>query len=111
MKLLAGLGNPGGKYARNRHNVGFMVIDKIAMVHDCAPWRSRFQGQVCEGRIGTEKCLLLKPETFMNESGRALNEAARFYKIELDDIIVFHDELDIVPGKVKIKKGGGRWRP
>ena len=107
MKLIAGLGNPGAKYAGNRHNVGFMAVDAIASAHGFPGWRKKFQGEVSEGRIGQEKCLLLKPATYMNESGRSLGEAARFYKIPLNDIIVVHDELDLAPGKVKVKTGGG----
>ena len=107
MKLLVGLGNPGSKYENNRHNIGFMAVDEIARIHGFHHWRKRFQGQVAEGTIGSEKCLLLKPTTYMNESGRAVSEAARFYKVDVEDIYVFHDELDLNPGKVKVKSGGG----
>lgn len=107
MILLAGLGNPGEKYEKNRHNVGFMAVEKIAERHGFAPWRSRFQGETAEGRLGTQKCLLLKPSTYMNESGRAVSEAMRFYKLELEDLVVLHDELDLKPGKLKVKTGGG----
>lgn len=107
MRLLVGLGNPGTRYAGNRHNIGFMVVDAIARRHGFAPWRRRFQGQACEGSLGSERVLLLKPETYMNESGRAVAEAARFYKIELADIVVFHDEIDLLPAKVRVKTGGG----
>ncbi len=107
MKLLVGLGNPGAKYAKNRHNVGFLAIDAIASRHHFAPWRKRFQGETAEGQLAGEKCLLLKPTTYMNESGRSVGEAARFYKLDLDDIIVFHDELDLAPGKIRVKVGGG----
>lgn len=107
MKLLVGLGNPGAKHAGNRHNVGFMAIDAIAGEHGFAPWRKQFQGEVAEGRLGEEKCLLLKPATYMNDSGRSVGEAARFYKLEPGDVIVFHDELDLAPGKVRVKTGGG----
>ncbi|MDJ0822423.1 MAG: aminoacyl-tRNA hydrolase [Paracoccaceae bacterium] len=107
MKLFVGLGNPGGKYARNRHNIGFMAVDRIAADHGFAPWRSKFQGQISEGRLGSEKVLLLKPETFMNRSGQAVGEALRFYKIEPADMVVFHDELDLAPGKCRVKRGGG----
>ncbi|MGE0612619.1 MAG: aminoacyl-tRNA hydrolase [Hyphomicrobiales bacterium] len=107
MKLLAGLGNPGGEYARHRHNVGFMVADAIASAHGFGAWRSRFQGQVCEGRLGGESCLLLKPMTYMNESGRAVGEAMRFYKLGPGDVTVFYDELDLAPGKLRVKTGGG----
>lgn len=107
MKLFVGLGNPGTKYAKNRHNIGFMAMDRIAEDHGFAPWRSKFQGQICEGRLGREKVLLLKPETFMNLSGQSVGEAARFYKIPVEDITVFHDELDLAPAKVRAKTGGG----
>lgn len=107
MKLLIGLGNPGAEHGRNRHNVGFMAVDAIADAHGFGPWRKKFQGQVCEGRLGGEKCLLLKPTTYMNESGRAANEAMRFYKLDLDDVIVLYDEIDLAPGKVRVKAGGG----
>ena len=107
MKLFVGLGNPGREYAFNRHNVGFMAVDAIAAAHDFPAWRRRFQGVAAEGRLGGEPVLLFKPETFMNESGRAVGEAVRFYKLELDDVVVFHDELDLAPGKVRVKTGGG----
>ena len=107
MKLLVGLGNPGAKYARNRHNIGFMAMDEIASAHGFGPWRSKFQGQVSEGRIGSTKVILLKPETFMNLSGQSVGEAARFHKIDPADIIVFHDELDLAPAKIRTKTGGG----
>lgn len=107
MKLFVGLGNPGAQYAFNRHNVGFMALDVIAEVHDFPAWRKRFSGLVSEGRLGGEQVLLLKPQTYMNESGRAAGEAMRFYKLEEKDIIVFHDELDLAPGKVRVKAGGG----
>ena len=107
MKLIVGLGNPGGKYANNRHNVGFMAVDEIFDAHGFSPWRKRFSGELCEGRIGRTKCLLLKPSTYMNESGRSVGEAARFYKLDLDDIIVLYDEIDLVAGKLKAKTGGG----
>ena len=107
MKLFVGLGNPGAQYALNRHNVGFMALDSIAATHDFPTWRKRFQGWCCEGKLGGEKVVLLKPGTFMNESGQSAQEAVRFYKLELDDVIVFHDELDLAPGKVRLKIGGG----
>jgi peptidyl-tRNA hydrolase, PTH1 family len=107
MKLLIGLGNPGAEHARNRHNIGFMALDAIADAHGFGPWRNKFQGQLSEGRLGGEKCLLLKPSTYMNESGRAANEAVRFYKLELEDVIVLHDEIDLAPAKVRVKTGGG----
>ena len=107
MKLFVGLGNPGGKYARNRHNIGFMAVDRIREDHGFAPWRSKFQGQVSEGNLGGEKVILLKPETFMNLSGQSVGEAMRFYKLDSTDVTVFHDELDLPPFKVKLKLGGG----
>ena len=107
MFLLVGLGNPGPKYAGNRHNIGFMAIDEIARQHNISPWRKKFQGESSEGLLGGEKVLLLKPSTYMNESGRAIAEACRFYKIAPEDVFVFHDELDLAPGKVKAKLGGG----
>ncbi|MGE3987750.1 aminoacyl-tRNA hydrolase [Pseudorhodoplanes sp.] len=107
MFLLVGLGNPGARHAGDRHNIGFMVVDAIARRHGFAPWRRRFQGVSTEGTLGGIKTLLLLPGTFMNESGRAVGEAANFYKIGLDDIAVVHDELDLAPGKVRIKRGGG----
>ena len=107
MKLFVGLGNPGAKYAQNRHNIGFMAIDRIAEKHDFGSWRTKFQGQICEGKLGDIKVLLLKPSTFMNLSGQSVEKTARFHKITLDEITVFHDELDLTPGKVRLKQGGG----
>jgi peptidyl-tRNA hydrolase, PTH1 family len=107
MLLFAGLGNPGSRYAGNRHNIGFMVVDRIARDHHAGPWRRRFQGEATEATIGGERVVLLKPETFMNESGRAVGEAMRFFKIPLEDVIVFHDELDLAPSKLRVKAGGG----
>lgn len=107
MRLFVGLGNPGPKYAQNRHNIGFMVLDRIADDHGFAPWRSKFQGAITEGTIGGEKVLLLKPMTFMNKSGQSVGDAARFYKIAPGDMTVFHDELDLAPGKARVKQGGG----
>jgi PTH1 family peptidyl-tRNA hydrolase len=107
MRLFVGLGNPGPRYAGNRHNIGFMALDAIARRHRAAPWRRKFQGESTEAVIGTERVLLLKPLTFMNESGRAVAEAQRFYKIPLEDVVVFHDELDLAPAKLRVKKGGG----
>lgn len=107
MLLFVGLGNPGRQYARNRHNIGFMAVEAIAREHRFSPFRARFQGRVSEGQIGGERVILLEPETYMNESGRAVGEAARFYKIGLDGIAVFHDELDLAPGKCRVKIGGG----
>jgi PTH1 family peptidyl-tRNA hydrolase len=93
--------------ARQRHNIGFMAADTIALRHGFSPWRSRFKGQTAEGRIGTRKILLLKPMTYMNLSGESVQEAAAFYKVEPANIAVFHDELDLEPGKIRVKKGGG----
>ena len=107
MQLWVGLGNPGAQYAMHRHNVGFMAADTIAEVHGFGPVQKKFQGWLQEGRIGTHKILLLKPATFMNESGRAVGEAMRFYKLGLDALTIFHDELDLAPFKVKVKQGGG----
>jgi PTH1 family peptidyl-tRNA hydrolase len=107
MKLLVGLGNPGTKYARNRHNVGFMAVERIAAAHGFGPWRKKFQGQVAEGTLAGEKVLLLKPETYMNESGRSVGEAARFLKVPIGDVVVLYDEIDLAPGKLKGKTGGG----
>ena len=107
MKLFVGLGNPGAKYAGNRHNIGYMAVDRIAADHGFGPWRSKFQGVISEGRLGREKVILLKPETFMNLSGQSVGEAMRFHKLESVDVIVFHDELDLAPGKCRLKTGGG----
>ena len=107
MHIFVGLGNPGPKYAGNRHNIGFMALDRIAGDHGFGPWRSKFQGQISEGRLGSAKVLLLKPETYMNNSGQSVGEAMRFYKLTPADITVFHDELDLAPGKVRVKQGGG----
>lgn len=107
MRLFVGLGNPGAKYARNRHNIGFMALDRIAEDHGFAPWRSKFNGSVSEGRLGGQKVVLLKPETFMNLSGQSVGAAMQFYKLEPGEITVFHDELDLAPGKSRTKTGGG----
>jgi len=107
MLLFVGLGNPGTKYARNRHNIGFMAVDRIADDHGFGPWKSKFQGTITEGRLGLQKVLLMKPATFMNRSGQSVSDAMRFYKLTPEDITVFHDELDLAPGKVRVKKGGG----
>lgn len=107
MKLLVGLGNPGAKHARNRHNIGYVAVDRIAKDHGFGPWKAKFQGRLSEGRLGGEKALLLKPETFMNLSGQSVGEAMRFYKLDAGDIIVLQDELDLAPGKVRFKQGGG----
>lgn len=107
MQLFVGLGNPGPKYAQNRHNIGFMALDQIASNHGFCPWKTKFQGQISEGRLGSGKVLLLKPETFMNLSGQSVGEAMRFYKLTPADVTVFHDELDLAPGKCRVKQGGG----
>ena len=107
MLLFVGLGNPGERYAGNRHNLGFMAVQAIAKRHGFAPWRRRFQGVAVEGTIGTEKVLLLLPGTYMNESGRAVAEAAHFYKLEAGSVVVFHDEAELTPGKLRLKIGGG----
>ena len=105
--LLVGLGNPGPAYAGNRHNIGFNVVDAICDRHGFGPFRRKFDGQVAEGRIGDRRVLALKPMTYMNESGRAVGQAARFHKIPPVDVVVFHDELDLAAGKVRVKDGGG----
>ena len=107
MQIWAGLGNPGARYALNRHNVGFMAADMIAEAHGFAPWTKKFRSLAAEGRVGRYKVLLLKPQTFMNDSGDAVRQALRFYKLDLDSLTVFHDELDLAPMKVKVKHGGG----
>ena len=107
MQLWAGLGNPGAKYSLHRHNVGFMAADIIAEVYDFSPWQKKFRSLVAEGRIGRQRVLLLKPQTFMNDSGDAVQQALNFYKLDLDDLTVFHDELDLAPFKVKVRVGGG----
>ena len=107
MRLVVGLGNPGTEHVGNRHNIGFMVVEEIARRHGFPPWRRRFQGVTTEGSLGTERVLLLLPGTYMNESGRAVGEAANFYKLAPDDIVVVHDEVDLPPGKVRVKAGGG----
>lgn len=107
MRLFVGLGNPGAKYAGNRHNIGFMAVDRIAADHGFAPYRAKFQGLVSEGRLGTERVVILKPETFMNLSGQSVRAAVDFYKLAPEDVVIFHDELDLAPGKCRTKKGGG----
>jgi PTH1 family peptidyl-tRNA hydrolase len=107
MQLWVGLGNPGPQYAMHRHNVGFMAVDTLVEFHRFGPAQKKFQGWIHDGRIGGERVILLKPATFMNESGRAVGEAMRFYKLEMDALTVFHDELDLAPFKVKVKQGGG----
>ena len=107
MKLIVGLGNPGAKYAGHRHNIGFMALDRIAADHGFGPWKSKHNGLVSEGRFGSDRAVLLKPETFMNNSGQSVNAAMRFYKLDPGDVVVLHDEIDLAPGKVKHKIGGG----
>ena len=107
MILLVGLGNPGEKYERTRHNIGFMAIDEIADALSFGPERSKHQGILREGTVGTEKVITLKPQTYMNESGRSVAAVAKFYKLDPSEIIVFHDELDLIPGKLRMKTGGG----
>ena len=107
MLLFVGLGNPGPQYVGNRHNIGFMAVQAIARRHDISPWRRKFQGLAVEGNIAGEKLVLLLPGTYMNESGRAVQEAARFYKLETGQIVVFHDEVELSPCKVRVKTGGG----
>jgi peptidyl-tRNA hydrolase, PTH1 family len=107
MRLLVGLGNPGSRYERNRHNIGFMAVDAIVRRHCFSPSRSKFSGEISEGTIGGEKVLALKPQTYMNDSGKSVLGAASFYKIPPADIIVLHDEVDLAPGKLRVKRGGG----
>ena len=107
MKLFVGLGNPGAKYAGNRHNIGFMAVERIAADHGFGPWKRAFKGLASEGRLGAEKVVLLKPETFMNLSGEAVQAAMAFYKLAPADVVVFHDELDLAPGRLRVKQGGG----
>lgn len=107
MKLFVGLGNPGTKYAMNRHNIGFMALDRIAADHGFTPWRAKFHGEVAEGRLGDVRVTLLKPQTFMNLSGQSVRAAVDFLKVAPQDVTVFHDELDLAPGKCRVKQGGG----
>ena len=107
MQLWVGLGNPGAQYSLHRHNVGFMAVDVIAEVHDFGPWQKKFRSLVAEGCVGRHRILLVKPQTFMNDSGDAVQQALRFYKLDLDALTVFHDELDLAPFKVKVRVGGG----
>ncbi len=107
MKLFVGLGNPGAKYEKTRHNIGFMAVDAIARAHGFSSERSKFQAALCEGKLGTEKVIALKPTTFMNLSGQSIGEAMRYFKLEPPDVVVFHDELDLEPGRLKVKLGGG----
>jgi PTH1 family peptidyl-tRNA hydrolase len=107
MLILAGLGNPGAKYEKNRHNIGFFAVDEIARRWSFGPWRARFQALACEGTVADQKVLLLKPQTYMNESGRSVGEALKFFKLKPADLVVFHDELDMAPGRFRMKLGGG----
>lgn len=107
MHIFVGQGNPAPKFLRNRHNLGFMVMDAIASEYGFGPWRSKFQSQVCEGKIGGEKVLLMKPETYYNETGRAAQAAIQFFKLSPEDVTVFHDEIDLAPGRTRVKRGGG----
>ena len=107
MKLFVGLGNPGAKYEGNRHNIGFRAIDRIAEDHGFSNWKSKFQGDIAEGRLGSDKIVLLKPTTFMNRSGQSVGEAMRFFKLDSTDVTVFHDEIDLAPAKLRCKAGGG----
>ena len=107
MLLFVGLGNPGTNHARNRHNIGFMAVDEIVRRHSFGPFRARYRGLAAEGRLAGEKVLALEPLTYMNHSGQSVAAAARFYKIATEDIVVFHDELDLAPGKIRVKRGGG----
>jgi peptidyl-tRNA hydrolase, PTH1 family len=107
MLLFVGLGNPGAKYAGNRHNIGFMAVDEIVRRHSFSAWRKKFNSDLAEGNLGGEKVLVLKPQTYMNESGRAVGEAVRFHNIPLANVYVFYDELDLEPGKMRVKLGGG----
>src|SRR5215471_4093445 len=107
MLLFVGLGNPGAKYSRNRHNIGFVAVDGIARRHGFGPWRRRFQGETSEGTLASKRVILLKPTTYMNDSGRAVQEAVNFFKIDAGDVTVFQDELELPPAKVRVKVGGG----
>ena len=107
MLLLVGLGNPGAKYAGNRHNIGFMAVDAVARAHGFGPWKKKFQSEIAEGQIDGVRALLMKPQTYMNESGRAVGEAANFYKLSAPQVIVFYDEIDLAPGRFRMKTGGG----
>ncbi|OSQ46646.1 aminoacyl-tRNA hydrolase [Thalassospira alkalitolerans] len=107
MLLVVGLGNPGSGYAANRHNIGFMAADELVRRYSFGPWRKKYQGQLAEGELNGQKVLVLKPETFMNNSGQSVGDVLRFYKIPIEDVIVLHDELDLPPGKLRVKRGGG----
>lgn len=107
MQVWVGLGNPGAKYAYNRHNIGFIAVDEIHDAHRFQPWRRKFEAEVADGVVGGVKTLLVKPQTFMNESGRSVGQALRFYKLQPDAVTVFYDDLDLAPGKLRVKIGGG----
>lgn len=107
MLLIAGLGNPGLKYSKNRHNIGFMAADAIVRRHSFSPWQKKFSAEISEGMLDGEKTIVIKPQTFMNNSGQSVGEALRFYKLELKDLVVIYDELDLFPGKLRVKTGGG----
>lgn len=107
MLILVGLGNPGPEYAKNRHNIGFMAVEEIARRHGFGPWRKRFQGQTADGTVGAAKVLALEPLTYMNLSGQSVGAALQFFKEKPENVVVFHDELDLPPGKIRVKKGGG----
>ncbi len=107
MLLIVGLGNPGADYARHRHNIGFMAVDALAEAYNFPSWRSKYSSEIAEGQVGNSKVMLQKPQTYMNRSGIAVAQAANFYKLALDDLLVLHDELDLAPGKVRVKTGGG----
>lgn len=107
MLLLVGLGNPGAKYQANRHNIGFMAVETLARAYKFGPWRKKFRSEVAEGSIAGVRCLAMKPQTFYNDSGHAVAEAARFYKIPSTEVIVFYDEIDLAPGRFRMKQGGG----
>ena len=107
MQLWVGLGNPGAEFSNHRHNIGFMAVERIAARHRFGPWRRKFQGEVSDGTIAGQKILLLKPQTYMNDSGGPVQAAAAFHKLPVDAVTIFHDELDLVPGKVRVKQGGG----
>ncbi len=107
MLVIAGLGNPGAKYAGNRHNIGFMAADELVRRHGFGGWRNKFSAEISEGQLGSQKVMIVKPQTFMNESGRAIGEIMRFYKLDIENLVVIYDELDLVPGKIRMKTGGG----
>ena len=107
MRLIVGLGNPGPDYARNRHNIGFMAADAIVRRHRFSPWREKFSSEIADGEFASGRALVLKPMTYMNESGSSVAQAARFFKVPVENIVVLHDEIDLAPGKIRVKKGGG----